>query len=759
MASTTSEGYLATGQEQQTTGCMPATGRAEDRSAVVVDSGFVSKSPQKEPLSADLMSQEKLRVEERSAFDSSVFVSSKAPLSANLTFVAHSNPVTGKMDWVVRDDNYDYLQEIARSGYGDMLHDKDRNEKYYLAIKQAIKFLKEQNKKVKSFDIGTGTGLLSMMAATAGADSVTACEAFLPIATCAEKVLEANGFKNKIKLISKRSTEVSLGDIGERANLLVTELFDTELIGEGAIESYTDAHSRLMEEDCVAVPTTGIMYVQAVQCDLLRKWNSLQPVMLPNGTVISAPDSFIHCTGAVNLHDLQVDQLEEHLQFISPPVEVFRFDFSRRNGLLKEEHSRRTVCALHNGHVDAFVMWWDLIMDPQGEIVLSCGPAWTREKGEPVPWRDHWMQALYYPSSSTAVQEGQSFDIYGYHDEYSLCFNTSEIGSLRSACVCGLHVALSRSRLGQVNDHSRNDIFIQALERNITDSTVVLVVSDSSLLPLFAACLGARKVFYLDTNWSCRKVLKKLIAHNKLQDRITVLEKNAEDITEEDLEHLKIDLIIAEPFFQAALLPWEHLYFWYAINSLKQHLSDVCVILPKEMTIKAMAVELRDLHKIRTPVGNCEGFDITEFDNLIEMASLSADEDIEPQPLWEYPSVALSPPAPLVSISFSHSVESVNKIQQAVHLTCHKKGSLNGVVFWTEFSFGNDLMISTGLANDNWEGQNIKWDMFSKQGVKLFRRSCPVVVGSRLRIETQFMPQNGDFSFLVDISGDECVVE
>lgn len=62
-----------------------------------------------------------------------------------------------------------------------------------------------------------------------------------------------------------------------------------------------------------------------------------------------------------------------------------RFDFSHRNGLLKEEHSRRTVCALQNGHVDAFVMWWDLIMDPQGEIVLSCGPTWTREKGEPVP--------------------------------------------------------------------------------------------------------------------------------------------------------------------------------------------------------------------------------------------------------------------------------------------------------------------------------------------------------------------------------------
>lgn len=36
-------------------------------------------------------------------------------------------------------------------------------------------------------------------------------------------------------------------DVAERANLLVTELFDTELIGEGAIGAYTDAHSRLMQ--------------------------------------------------------------------------------------------------------------------------------------------------------------------------------------------------------------------------------------------------------------------------------------------------------------------------------------------------------------------------------------------------------------------------------------------------------------------------------------------------------------------------------
>jgi protein arginine N-methyltransferase 7 len=35
--------------------------------------------------------------------------------------------------------------------------------------------------------------------------------------------------------------------MAERANLLVTEVFDTELIGEGAIGTFTHAHDQLLQ--------------------------------------------------------------------------------------------------------------------------------------------------------------------------------------------------------------------------------------------------------------------------------------------------------------------------------------------------------------------------------------------------------------------------------------------------------------------------------------------------------------------------------
>jgi len=31
------------------------------------------------------------------------------------TFVSRTNPVTGKLDWVVQNEDYDFQQEVARS--------------------------------------------------------------------------------------------------------------------------------------------------------------------------------------------------------------------------------------------------------------------------------------------------------------------------------------------------------------------------------------------------------------------------------------------------------------------------------------------------------------------------------------------------------------------------------------------------------------------------------------------------------------------
>lgn len=70
------------------------------------------------------------------------------------------------------------------------------------------------------------------------------------MANCAMRIIKENGFEDKIKLIRKRSTKMTVGkdgDMSKRANILVTEVFDTELIGEGALSTFRHAHKVLLE--------------------------------------------------------------------------------------------------------------------------------------------------------------------------------------------------------------------------------------------------------------------------------------------------------------------------------------------------------------------------------------------------------------------------------------------------------------------------------------------------------------------------------
>lgn len=225
------------------------------------------------------------------------------------TFVNQFNPKTGANQWTIVNEDYDYQQEIAQSAYADMLHDYDRNRRYHEAIRYVISSMKSAGREVHVLDIGTGTGLLSMMAVLAGADTVIACEAFEPVAQCAEKIIKANGMGDKIKVIHKRSTELAVGeDMPRKANVLVAELFDTELIGEGALGVYQHAADHLLTPDAILVPCKARMYIQVLESPFLWSHHSIEPF---SGSGIAFPtEKMLSCHGSPAVFDLQASLLK-----------------------------------------------------------------------------------------------------------------------------------------------------------------------------------------------------------------------------------------------------------------------------------------------------------------------------------------------------------------------------------------------------------------------------------------------------------------
>ncbi|CAM8980326.1 unnamed protein product [Rhodiola kirilowii] len=199
-----------------------------------------------------------------------------------LMFQQRLDPLTGNSEWVViveeeeEGDGGSWEEEsksplLAKTSYLDMLNDTRRNRAYYEAIKKTI------TKPCHVLDIGAGTGLLSMMTArtmeqlesTSSDDLpgvVTACESYLPMVKLMRRVLRLNGMERKIHIINKRSDELKVGvDISSRADVMVSEILDSELLGEGLIPTLQNAHDMLLVENALTVPYRATTYGQVFQ--------------------------------------------------------------------------------------------------------------------------------------------------------------------------------------------------------------------------------------------------------------------------------------------------------------------------------------------------------------------------------------------------------------------------------------------------------------------------------------------------------------
>ena len=133
-----------------------------------------------------------------------------------------------------------------------MMNEQNRNQAYFDALKSVI------TPDSTVFEIGTGSGLLAMMAAKLGAKQVNTCEAVPLIAETAQQIVKDNKLEKTIKVIPKKSIDIEIGnDLPEQADILVSEIFSSELLGEHVLPSLEDAKRRLLKPQGKVIPAAG----------------------------------------------------------------------------------------------------------------------------------------------------------------------------------------------------------------------------------------------------------------------------------------------------------------------------------------------------------------------------------------------------------------------------------------------------------------------------------------------------------------------
>ncbi len=270
-----------------------------------------------------------------------------------------------------------------------MLEDRRRTDAFLEAIARTV------GPDDTVLDLGTGTGILAMAAARAGARHVYAIEAGA-VADAADALIGANGLADRITLVRGWSTRVTLP---ERADVLVSETIGAQPFEERVLEITRDAFRRHLEPDARMIPArlrvyalpvpkpTSVVAERAFTPAALARWSEwygfdFRPL------ADFAPDDvwFVHLT----------DAAVRELGTPATPVFLGEVELRARHDLVFEGAGEAAV--VDEGTVGAVAVYWE--MELADGIVLTNDPARAADT-------NHWADPVAVLPRPFEVRPGQ----------------------------------------------------------------------------------------------------------------------------------------------------------------------------------------------------------------------------------------------------------------------------------------------------------------------------------------------------------------
>ena len=281
-----------------------------------------------------------------------------------------------------------------------MMADKARNLAYARAIAAKVK------PGDVVLDIGCGAGLTAMMAARAGAKHVYTCEQQPLIAEAAKQVIADNGLSDRVTVISKWSHEIVVGvDIPEPADVVISEIVDTVLLGEGALATLTHAMGALAKPEARAIPERGTLMAQLVESEkLVEQWQPQQA----EGFDISAFTRLVD-VAQITPNDFAACDLRP----LGPTADLFEFDFARPS--LNAARSTEDLFCVGTGTVHAVLVCFDMELAP--------GISVTND----ISSDGHWGRTAYLLNTPREAKSGDYLRVTAQHDTSQLSLSVHDM--------------------------------------------------------------------------------------------------------------------------------------------------------------------------------------------------------------------------------------------------------------------------------------------------------------------------------------------
>ncbi|MDW3193942.1 MAG: tetratricopeptide repeat protein [Cytophagales bacterium] len=307
------------------------------------------------------------------------FEDALAPLKRALELSPGNESVREALGWIYK--------RFVPQWHMSMVADSVRNQAYEQALDKVV------NPESIVFDIGAGSGLLSMMAARQGARRVYTCEMSKVMSNMAEEIITKNGYEDQITLYPLKSTSLTPDQFEGKPNVLVSEILDAGLIGEHAIPTLRHALTELCDEACTIIPARAKIIGKLVSIPAMRAVNPVQEI---EGFDFTPFDQF-----RVPKEYLVDDLTKYEHQSLTQSTDLMAYDFYDMGDPIPEHQWREKYFDMdieESGLLDACVFWFKLWLDD--EITITTDP-------DAVVKHHCWNQALYFFENKIEVKRGQ----------------------------------------------------------------------------------------------------------------------------------------------------------------------------------------------------------------------------------------------------------------------------------------------------------------------------------------------------------------